>query len=167
MPRAQDPATNTPPAGPEGVPPYVPVAVTPGTIVFSGNGTGTDVRFQMNGDNLVLTQGENSTTIPIQELVPRGAVQLSWAFATCVIAVFIGWPIARAVARYIDRRGHAARSDHAMALQQRQRVEQLERNIDTVAVELERLSEAQRFTTKLMEQRVERDRITVPVDART
>jgi hypothetical protein len=81
--------------------------------------------------------------------------------------VFIGWPIARAVARYIDRRGHAARSDHAMALQQRQRVEQLERNIDTVAVELERLSEAQRFTTKLMEQRVERDRITVPVDART
>jgi hypothetical protein len=81
--------------------------------------------------------------------------------------VFIGWPIARALARYIDRRGHAARSDHAMELQQRQRVEQLERNIDTVAVELERLSEAQRFTTKLMEQRVERDRPTVPLDART
>ena len=54
-----------------------------------------------------------------------------------------------------------------MELQQRQRVEQLERNIDTVAVELERLSEAQRFTTKLMEQRVERDRPMVPVDART
>ena len=82
-------------------------------------------------------------------------------------ACVIGWPIARAVARYIDRRSPTARSDHAMEQHQRQRVEQLERNIDTVAVELERLSEAQRFTTKLMEQRVERDRPMVPVDART
>ena len=167
MPRTQEPVTNIPPVGPDDVPPNVPDAVTPGTIVFSGNGTGTDVGFQMEGDKLVLTQGMNSTTIPIQDLVPRGAVQISWAFATCVMAVFIGWPIARAVARYIDRRSPTARSDHAMEQHQRQRVEQLERNIDTVAVELERLSEAQRFTTKLMEQRVERDRPMVPVDART
>ena len=38
----------------------------------------------------------------------------------------------------------------------------MERNIDTVAVEMERLSEAQRFTSKLLEQRPAA--VAVPVD---
>jgi hypothetical protein len=33
------------------------------------------------------------------------------------------------------------------------RLDAMERNIDTVAVELERVSEGQRFTNKLLEQR--------------
>jgi hypothetical protein len=87
---------------------------------------------------------------------------MSWAVAASVIAVFIGWPIARAVARYLDRRGRAVRADNALEAQLAQRFDAMERNIDTVAVEMERLSEAQRFTSKLLEQRPAA--AAVPVD---
>ena len=87
---------------------------------------------------------------------------MSWAVAASVIAVFIGWPIARAVARYLDRRSRTVRADNALEAQLAQRFDAMERNIDTVAVEMERLSEAQRFTSKLLEQRPAA--VAVPVD---
>jgi hypothetical protein len=134
----------------------------PGTIVFTGDGSGDNVRVSVKGGNVVLTQGTNSTTIPLNDVVPRGLVQMSWAVAASVIAVFIGWPIARAVARYLDRRGRAVRADNVLEAQLQQRFDAMERNIDTVAVEMERLSEAQRFTSKLLEQRPAA--VAVPID---
>ena len=125
----------------------------PGTIVFTGDGSGDRVQVNVKGGNVVLTQGANTTTIPLNDVVPTGMVQMSWALAASVIAVFIGWPIARAVARYVDRRGRAVRADNMLEVQLQQRFDAMERNIDTVAVEMERLSEAQRFTSKLLEQR--------------
>ncbi|WP_310570823.1 hypothetical protein [Gemmatimonas sp.] len=133
----------------------------PGTIVFTGDGSGDNVRINVKDGNVVLSQGENTTTIPLRDVVPPGLVQMSWALAASVIAVFIGWPIARAIARAIDRRGRAARADNALEAQLAQRFDAMERNIDTVAVEMERLSEAQRFTSKLLEQRS----AAVPLDA--
>lgn len=138
----------------------------PGTIVFTGDGSGENVRINVQGGNVVLSQGENTTTIPLRDVVPPGLVQISWAVAASVIAVFIGWPIARAIARAIDRRGRAVRADNMLEAQLQQRFDVMERNIDTVAVEMERLSEAQRFTSKLLEQRSAADaRAGVPVDA--
>ena len=122
-------------------------------IVFTGDGSGDKVTVNVKGGNIVLTQGSNTTSIPLNDVVPQGVVQMSWALAASVIAVFIGWPIARAVARYIDRRGRGVRADNALEAQLQQRFDAMERNIDTVAVEMERLSEAQRFTSKLLEQR--------------
>lgn len=138
----------------------------PGTIVFTGDGSGENVRINVQGGNVVLSQGENTTTIPLRDVVPPGLVQISWAVAASVIAVFIGWPIARAIARAIDRRGRAVRADNMLEAQLQQRFDVMERNIDTVAVEMERLSDAQRFTSKLLEQRSAADaRAGVPVDA--
>ncbi|QJR36121.1 hypothetical protein [Gemmatimonas groenlandica] len=138
----------------------------PGTIVFTGDGSGENVRINVKGGNVVLSQGDNTTTIPLRDVVPQGLVQMSWALAASVIAVFIGWPIARAIARAIDRRGRAVRADNALEAQLQQRFDAMERNIDTVAVEMERLSEAQRFTSKLLEQRsAAEQRAAVPVDA--
>lgn len=135
----------------------------PGTIVFTGDGSGDNVHINVKGGNVVLTQGANTTTIPLNEVVPTGLVQMSWAFAAAVIAVFIGWPIARAVARYLDRRGRAVRADNVLEGQLQQRFDTMERNIDTVALEMERLSEAQRFTSKLL---ADRPAVAVPFDAR-
>jgi hypothetical protein len=125
----------------------------PNTIVIPSDGNRPPVSINFDGGTIRFTQGVNTTTIPLKDVVPRGAVQISYAFAASVIAVFIGWPIARAVARYLDRRGRAVRADHVLEAQFQQRFDALERNIDTVAVEMERLSEAQRFTSKLLEQR--------------
>ena len=134
----------------------------PNTIVIPSDGNRPPVSINFDGGTIRFTQGANTTTIPLKDVVPRGAVQISYAFAASVIAVFIGWPIARAVARYLDRRGRAVRADHGLEAQFQQRFDAMERNIDTVAVEMERLSEAQRFTSKSLEQRPAA--VAVPVD---
>ena len=159
-------APQAPPApqAPQALPaPQAPAApLPPGTIVFTGDGSGDNVHINVKGGNVVLTQGTNTTTIPLNEVVPTGLVQMSWAFAASAIAVFIGWPIARAVARYLDRRGRAVRADNVLDGQLQQRFDTMERNIDTVALEMERLSEAQRFTAKLL---ADRPAVAVPASA--
>jgi hypothetical protein len=67
-----------------------------------------------------------------------------------VVAIFIGWPLARAFARRIDRRTEVG-TVRAADLQPQ--IRQLQESIDTMAVELERISEAQRFQAKLMSER--------------
>jgi hypothetical protein len=43
----------------------------------------------------------------------------------------------------------------------RQRLEQLQQSVDSVAVEVERISEGQRFTTKLLAERSDADQLPV------
>jgi hypothetical protein len=61
----------------------------------------------------------------------------------------IGWPLARAWARRIEDRPvtPAIPSDVAA------RLERMEQAIDSIAIEVERISEGQRFTTKLLSDR--------------
>ncbi len=61
----------------------------------------------------------------------------------------IGFPLARAWARRIEQRtgpGSLSSGDAA-------RLERMEQAIEAIAVEIERISEAQRFTTKLLSER--------------
>ena len=67
-----------------------------------------------------------------------------------VVAIFIGFPLARAFARRMDRRGDAG-AVRAADLQPQ--ILQLQESLDAMAVELERISEAQRFQAKLMSER--------------
>jgi len=61
----------------------------------------------------------------------------------------IGWPLARAYARRVER-GEATRS---VPSEVSARLERMEQAIDSIAVEVERISEGQRFTTKLLSER--------------
>ena len=61
----------------------------------------------------------------------------------------IGVPIARAYARQLDGRGSAPSLPRDMTA----RLERMEAAIDSIAVEVERISEGQRFTTKLLSER--------------
>jgi hypothetical protein len=70
----------------------------------------------------------------------------------------IGAPLARAMARRIERGvsgGNQVNSDVAA------RLERMEQAIDAIAVEVERIAEGQRFTSKLLAGRAD----AVPVDA--
>jgi hypothetical protein len=71
-------------------------------------------------------------------------------FAT-VGATVIGLPIARAYARRIDRQATPALPPETAA-----RLERMEQAIDTIALEIERISEGQRFTTRLLSDRTGR-----------
>ena len=63
--------------------------------------------------------------------------------------VAIGVPIARAYARRLESRPATGIPQDVA-----QRLERIEQAIDSIAVEVERISEGQRFTTKLLAERV-------------
>jgi len=79
--------------------------------------------------------------------IPEGAVVISVAFFVMCAVIAIGFPIARAIARRMDKRNATAPAADADT---RNRLERIEQAIDAIAVEVERISEGQRFTTKII-----------------
>ena len=79
-------------------------------------------------------------------IIPPQAVDMAVSFFVMVAVIVIGLPIARAIARRMDRRSQApaAMPDGAP------RLDRIEQAIEAVAIEVERISEGQRFTTRLM-----------------
>jgi len=61
----------------------------------------------------------------------------------------IGLPLARAYARRMDEGGRTPQIPSDVSA----RLERMEQAIDSIAVEVERISEGQRFTTKLLAER--------------
>jgi hypothetical protein len=75
---------------------------------------------------------------------PEVAVPLG-AFATAIICA-IGIPLARAYSRRMDAESRNPRIPTEVT----SRLERIEQAVDAVALEVERISEGQRFTTKLL-----------------
>ena len=67
----------------------------------------------------------------------------------CAPIIAIGMPIARAYARRIEAKPATQVPGDVSA-----RLERMEQAIDSIAIEVERISEGQRFTTKLLADRV-------------
>jgi hypothetical protein len=84
-----------------------------------------------------------------QRDIPSGVLQIVNGGLTAVVLMVIGAPLARAFARRIDRRSMAPATPTDVS----QRLANIEQAIETVAVEVERISEGQRFTTKLLADR--------------
>lgn len=83
---------------------------------------------------------------PNRSTVPRQAVGLSIAFFLTVAVILLGLPIARAIARRLDRTIAAPRVAPEISNQ----LNQLSQAVDAIALEVERISEGQRFTTRLL-----------------
>ena len=79
--------------------------------------------------------------------VPPEAVTISVAFFVSCAFVAVGLPLARAFARRMDRRGAPA---VALPAETSSRFDRIEQAIDAVAIEVERISEGQRYSTRLM-----------------
>lgn len=91
--------------------------------------------------------GGNESPIPV-EVIP-----LAGMLMTTILAVAIGYPIVRVISRYFDRRlDKTLVSAQEVTLQ----IRQLQESVDTMAIELERIGEAQRFSAKLLVERSER-----------
>lgn len=119
------------------------------TIVIPSDNGGEDVRIDIQGGNIVVRQGDKRTEIPWRDAVPRGAVQMTYAISAALISIaFIG-PLLRFFLRRYERSAISAK----LSSEVQARLDAMDRNIDTVAVELERVSEGQRFQAKLLEQR--------------
>ncbi len=77
-------------------------------------------------------------------LGPEVAVPLG-AFVTAIVLA-VGVPLARAYSRRMDAQARNPQIPSEVAA----RLERMEQAIDSVALEVERISEGQRFTTKLL-----------------
>lgn len=82
----------------------------------------------------------------VRNAVPQGAVDISIAFFFMIGAIIVGLPLARAFARRMDSRSQRI----AQAPDIRPQIEALQQSVDAMALELERITEAQRFQSKLM-----------------
>ena len=122
-------------------------------IVINGTNGEPDIRIDVQDGKLIVAQGTTEKVIPIRDVVPKGAVAITAIFFGCMAFMVVGWPIARAIARMIDRRTLHPPAAPVLGREVMTRMDALERNLDTVAIEVEKLSEAHRFTTRLLQER--------------
>jgi len=79
-------------------------------------------------------------------VVPEGAIIIAIAFFAMCAIIAIGYPLARAFGRRMDRKGAALAQDPDT----RVRLERIEQAVDAIALEVERISEGQRFASKVL-----------------
>jgi hypothetical protein len=98
---------------------------------------------------------------PPGEIIPPQAVDIAFGFFWMVAAIIIGLPIARAFARRMDRKGGVAQVPTEVSTQ----LAHLNQAVDAIALEVERISEGQRFTTRLLSEQRDAAGQTLPSGA--
>ncbi len=106
-----------------------------------------------NGQLLAAAPGAlltSETSAPNREFGPFGAGQLT---AISIVSIVLVWsPLAFAAARVMLRRwAHPAAAPQV--IESAARLERMEQAVEAVAIEIERISEGQRFVTQLMAKR--------------
>ena len=84
-------------------------------------------------------------------LTPPGFDLANWAPASVAIALIVLGPLSFALARRLLRRPHAVRMSADPAAVER--LERIEHAVETIAIEVERVSESQRFITRVLTER--------------
>ncbi len=132
-------------AAPQGTP-GVPVPPTPPEAQRT---------FTIRGPN-----GERTTIgmPPASDIIPPQAVDISVAFFITMAIIIIGLPLARAFARRMDRKGATPQISNDVSAQ----LAHLNQAVDAIALEVERITEGQRFTTKLLSEQRDAARQTLP-----
>ena len=80
-------------------------------------------------------------------MIPPEAIEISEAFFAMIAVIALGVPIIRVIGKRFDR---PAPLPPITPAETTQRLERIEQAIEAVAIEVERIAEAQRFSAKLM-----------------
>ena len=145
--------------------PPIPALPTRPGAATQGQGVASEIRQAANDarDAIRDAVGEQ-TNAPVGEPVvlvpppgsnfgiPREVVPILEMSLIFVVVLVIAYPIARAIGRVIEKRGTAGL---VKATDVTPQLQQLQASVDTMAIELERISEAQRFSAKLMAERAD------------
>jgi hypothetical protein len=93
------------------------------------------------------------------DIIPQQVVDISIAFFLTMALIIIGLPLARAFGRRMDRKsGGTAQIPSEVTAQ----LSHLSQAVDAIAVEVERISEGQRFTTRLLSEQRDAVRDALP-----
>jgi hypothetical protein len=95
---------------------------------------------------------------PASDIIPPQAVDISVAFFITMAIIIIGLPLARAFARRMDRKVATPQISNDVSAQ----LAHLSQAVDAIALEVERITEGQRFTTKLLSEQRDAARQTLP-----
>ncbi len=95
---------------------------------------------------------------PAGDIIPPQAVDISVAFFITMAIIIIGLPLARAFARRMDRKSATPQISNDVSAQ----LAHLNQAVDAIALEVERITEGQRFTTKLLSEQRDAARQTLP-----
>jgi hypothetical protein len=145
-PGAGEPATATPSEA---------VAPTDGAV----DGTQSDAprasefTIRVEDGGIVIGDPSGNTTplsLDASDLIPPQVPEIIGLSFAGLIGIILAFPIGRAIARWIDRRGQVPAVDPQLA----SRLAAIEQAVDTVAIEVERMAEANRFTSRLLSERV-------------
>jgi hypothetical protein len=110
---------------------------------------GTDRQIIVSGSQVPFNAGEQ---------IPPQAVDMTIAFFLTVAVIVIGLPISRAFARRMDRKAAPSQIPREVTSQ----LNQLSQSVDAIALEVERISEGQRFTTRLLTEQRDAGRHSLP-----
>ena len=142
--------------GPAGAPAPSPadVARDAQTVANDALRTAQEALNEANGP----AQGGTTTSTGVPPIDPQAIIESTIPIVgmslAMVVAIFVGWPLARAFARRMDRRTELGTVD---AKQLAPQIRQLQESLDAMAVELERIGEAQRYQAKLLTERSSAD----------
>ena len=125
-----------------------------------------DIRHGGRGLPVLAGQGPDGRSSIIQNPrdfrnsgMPPAIAQISIAFFVMCAVIIIGWPLARAFARRMDRRSESSAVNPGVAGQ----LQRIEQAVDAMSIEVERISESQRFMAKLQSADAA-DRLVPPVE---
>lgn len=105
--------------------------------------TGEAVR---NAPTALVTATQGPSPADIANRVSNDLVPI-----VAILSVFVLGPMSIAFSRFIWRRAAGrSREQEVVDSQQQQRLDQLQQAVDTIAIEVERISEGQRFVAKLL-----------------
>ena len=126
-------------------PPSAPVVLSP---VPQGGGR---LIIDKHGDRTVIT----TASLPPEVMrLATMAEETAFGLLGLIVVIVILGPFARMIARRMERRPETvASNDNARLLQQQ--LLQLQQSMDAMSVEVERISESQRFQSKLLHERHE------------
>ncbi len=137
----------------------------PGTPATQPGGGDFRVRVSDDGGVTIDQVGPTGelTGVPFDpaNMIPPQVPEIIFLSFAGLIGLIMAFPIGRAIARWIDRRNVAAPVSEDVS----RRLAAIEQAVDAVAIEVERMSEANRFTTKLLTERVAAPDFAVPARA--
>lgn len=93
------------------------------------------------------------------DVIPQGAIEISEAFFATIAIIALGIPIIRAITRRWERTPPAIQQAQPDVLS---RLERIEQGVEAIAVEVERIAEAQRFSAKLMADQAQKRELPKP-----
>jgi hypothetical protein len=104
------------------------------------------VRIQ-NGFPVIAGGAQTHAGVPpdVQNMIPPQAVDIAIGFFVMCAVMVVGWPLARAFGRRLERGG----SNVAVPAGMQEQLQRIEQAVDAMSIEIERISESQRFLAKL------------------